>query len=138
MCRRLLRKRQQEICLSICKIRKQHIFSPFCPIYLSGRLVWGKAVLEEKQRKAVHKIQITDRSTGTVTGVKDVNSFDEKEISLVTEEGVLMIKGEELHVTRLDLEKQEIDLAGRVDSLAYSQGIAKAKGGEGMLKRLLG
>ena len=51
---------------------------------------------------------------------------------------MLMIKGEELHVTRLDLEKQEIDLAGRVDSLAYSQGIAKAKGGEGMLKRLLG
>ena len=94
--------------------------------------------MEEKQRKAVHKIQLADRSTGTVTGVKDVNSFDEKEISLVTEEGVLMIKGEELHVTRLDLEKQEIDRAGRVDSLAYSQGIAKAKGGEGMLKRLLG
>ena len=48
------------------------------------------------------------------------------------------MKGEDLHVTRLDLEKQEVDLAGRVDSLLYSQGTAKMKGGEGMLKRLLG
>lgn len=94
--------------------------------------------MEEKQGKAVHKIQLSDRSTGTVTGVKDVNSFDEKEISLVTEAGMLTIKGEELHVTRLDLEKQEIDLAGRVDSLTYSQGIAKDRGGDGMLKRLFG
>ena len=70
--------------------------------------------MEEKQRKAVHKIQLTDRNTGSVTGVKDVNSFDEKEISLVTEAGVLTVKGEDLHVTRLDLEKQEVDLAGRV------------------------
>lgn len=94
--------------------------------------------MEEKQRKAVHKIQLTDRNTGSVTGVKDVNSFHEKEISLVTEAGVLTVKGEDLHVTRLDLEKQEVDLAGRVDSLLYSQGTAKMKGGEGMLKRLLG
>ena len=70
--------------------------------------------------------------------MKDVNSFDEKEISLVTEAGVLTVKGEDLHVTRLDLEKQEVDLAGRVDSLLYSQGTAKMKGVEGMLKRLLG
>ena len=54
----------------------------------------------------------------------------------MTEAGTLMVKGEGLHVTRLDLEKQEVDLAGRVDSLTYSQGISKAKGGEGMLKRL--
>lgn len=92
--------------------------------------------MEEKQRRAAHKLQVTDRNTGSITGVKDVNSFDEKEICLVTEAGVLTVKGEELHVTRLDLEKQEADIAGRVDSLIYSQGIAKAKGGEGMLKRL--
>ena len=65
-----------------------------------------------------------------------VNSFDEKEISLVTEAGTLSIKGEGLHVTRLDLERQEVDIEGKVDSLIYSQGITKAKGGEGMLKRL--
>ena len=39
-------------------------------------------------------------------------------------------------MTRLDLERQEVDIEGKVDSLIYSQGITKAKGGEGMLKRL--
>lgn len=92
--------------------------------------------MEEKTGKTVHKLQFTDRKKGTVTGIRDVNSFDEKEISLVTEEGILCVKGENLHVTRLDLEKQEVDLAGKIDSLTYSQGIAKAKGGEGILKRL--
>lgn len=92
--------------------------------------------MEEKRPAAVHRLQLTDRNRGSITGVKDVNSFDEKEISLVTESGILTIKGENLHVTRLDLEKQEVDIGGKVDCLLYSQGIAKAKGGEGMLKRL--
>ena len=92
--------------------------------------------MEEKQHKAVHKLQLTDRREGNITGVKDVQSFDEKEISLVTEEGILLVKGEELHVTRLDLEKQEVDIGGKVDSLIYSQGTTKEKGGEGVLKRL--
>ena len=47
---------------------------------------------------------------------------------------MLTIKGKELHVTRLDLEKQEVDLAGQIDSLVYSQGKIKEK--EGMMKRL--
>lgn len=92
--------------------------------------------MEEKQHKTVHRIQFTDRREGSITGVKDVQSFDEKEIILVTETGNLLVKGEELHVTRLDLEKQEIDIGGKIDSLIYSQGITKAKGGEGVLKRL--
>lgn len=92
--------------------------------------------LEEKSGMTTHRLQLTARKKGSITGVRDVHSFDEKEISLVTEAGMLTVKGEELHVTRLDLEKQEVDIAGKVDSLIYSQGIAKAKGGEGILKRM--
>lgn len=92
--------------------------------------------MEEKQHKAVHRLQLTDRREGSITGVKDVQSFDEKEISLVTEAGILLVKGEELHVTRLVLEKQEVDIGGKVDSLLYSQGTTKAKVVEGVLKRL--
>lgn len=92
--------------------------------------------MEEKLNKTAHRLQITERKKGSFTGVRDVNSFDEKEISLVIDGSVLTVKGEGLHVTRLDLEKQEVDIQGRVDSLIYSQGTAKSKGGEGMLKRL--
>ncbi len=92
--------------------------------------------MEEKQKGKIHRLQLTSREKGCIQGVRDVNSFDEKEISLVTEGGILSIKGEGLHVTRLDLERQEVDIEGKVDSLIYSQGITKARGGEGMLKRL--
>ena len=92
--------------------------------------------MEEKQNKKAHCLQLTDRQKGCIQGVRDVNSFDEKEISLVTEAGTLSIKGEGLHVTRLDLERQEVYIEGKVESLIYSQGITKDKGGEGMIKRL--
>ena len=92
--------------------------------------------MEEKQHKAVHRLQLTDRREGSITGVKDVQSFDEKEISLVTEAGILLVKGEELHVTRLDLEKQEVCLLYTSDAADDLTRTTKAKGGEGVLKRL--
>ena len=49
----------------------------------------------------------------------DIKSFDEKEILLFTQAGKLVIKGEQLHVKQLDLEKGEVDLEGKVDSLTY-------------------
>ncbi len=92
--------------------------------------------MEEKQVKTGHKLQMTDRETGSISGVKDVVAFDDGEVS-TTNAGMLTIKGSELHVTRLDLDKQEVDIAGQVDSLVYSQGtVLKSKGGDGMLKRL--
>lgn len=45
-----------------------------------------------------------------------------KEVYLETEQGVLLIQGDELHVNRLSLEKGEIDIDGRIDSFAYLTG----------------
>lgn len=55
-----------------------------------------------------------------VTGVLDVLAFDLNEILLETEQGMLMVKGKDLHVNRLSLEKGEVDLAGQIDSASYS------------------
>ena len=55
-----------------------------------------------------------------ILAIAAVNGLDMNEIILETEQGMLMIKGNELHVTRLSLEKGEVDVEGRVDSLAYS------------------
>lgn len=75
--------------------------------------------MEEKKVISTHKLILENRQGGTITGVRDVNSFDEKEILLFTQAGKLVIKGEQLHVKRLNLEKGEIDLEGRVDNLCY-------------------
>ena len=68
----------------------------------------------------VHKLVVNNRKTSMVTGVLDVLSFDLNEVLLETEQGLLMIKGKDLHVNRLSLEKGEVDITGHVDSLTYS------------------
>ena len=75
------------------------------------------------------KLTLFNRSDGLVTGVKDVLSFDAKEILLDTQLGLLMIRGEDLHVTRLTVEKGEVALEGRVDSLVYSDQKAEEDSG---------
>lgn len=71
-----------------------------------------------------------------LTGIKDVLSFDAKEILLDTEQGILMIRGDELHVNRLSLEKGEVDVDGRIDSLTYSENSSYGKTAEGFFGRL--
>jgi sporulation protein YabP len=92
--------------------------------------------MEEKQYTKAHKLILSNRRTGTITGVSDVISFDITEVLLETEQGMLMIKGSDLHVNRLTLEKGEIDLEGKIDSLAYSDVTSYQKQGESLLGRL--
>ena len=67
-----------------------------------------------------HKIMLTNRRTCTISGVVDVLSFDMNEVLLETDQGMLMIKGKDLHVSRLSLDKGEVDVDGNIDSLTYS------------------
>ncbi|MBQ7370487.1 MAG: sporulation protein YabP [Blautia sp.] len=92
--------------------------------------------MEEKKQGSLHRLLWNDRTAGTVTGVKDVRSFDESQILLVTEDGKLLIKGDKLHVRQLDLEKGEVELEGRADSLTYlSKNTDKKE--ESLWKRML-
>ena len=92
--------------------------------------------MEEKQYSKAHKLILSNRRTSTITGVSDVISFDITEVLLETEQGMLMIKGSDLHVNRLTLEKGEIDIEGRIDSLAYSEVTSFQKQSESLLGRL--
>lgn len=83
--------------------------------------------MEESKIVKAHKVLLSNRKTGNFSGVIDVLSFDVGEILLETEQGMLLIKGADLHVNRLTLEKGEIDISGRIDSLNYSDGNAYGK-----------
>lgn len=92
--------------------------------------------MEEKQTRGPHKLVINNRRTSLVTGVLDVLSFDLNEILLETEQGMLMVKGTDLHVNRLNLEKGEVDLSGNIDSVAYSESHSQGKSGESLFGKL--
>lgn len=93
--------------------------------------------MEEKQLMVKsHKIVMNDRKDACITGVEDVLSFDAGEVLLQTSLGVLMIKGSELHVSRLTLERGEVDIDGKIDSLTYSDHTPYSKSGEHLFNRL--
>ena len=99
--------------------------------------IWGGFCMEETLGSIrPHRITIQDRKTAGITGVSDCVSFDENEVVLDTDMGLLTIRGKELHVNRLTLEKGEVDLDGTVESFAYSSNEALRRSGESLFARL--
>ncbi len=77
---------------------------------------------------SLHTVLINTRTKMTVTGVTDVKSFDESLIIGKTEEEAMSIRGENLHIDKLCLETGELEISGRIDSLAYSKAYIKNEG----------
>lgn len=76
--------------------------------------------MDEHRDQRTHKLNFINRGVGVVTGVKEVKAFNETEIILDTDMGMLAIKGMGLHVTKLTLEKGEVEIDGTVDSFIYT------------------
>ena len=83
-----------------------------------------------------HKISLTSRKRALLLGIKDVRSFDSGEVILETTQGILTIKGQELHINRLLLERGEVDVDGKVDSMIYSEDNSLSKKTGSIIERL--
>ncbi|MEG0780559.1 MAG: YabP/YqfC family sporulation protein [Oscillospiraceae bacterium] len=66
-----------------------------------------------------HHVELESRERLTVSGVEDVERFDEGGIVLSTTAGLLTISGEGLHISTLSLDGGELHVDGRIDSLTY-------------------
>ncbi len=76
-----------------------------------------------------HNIIMEDRRRLTVSGVSDIDSFDEQAVVIFTSMGELTVKGQDLHINRLSLEVGELLVEGDIDALVYSQREVKTQGG---------
>ena len=85
---------------------------------------------------APHRLTLDGRDKLTVSGVEDVERFDENEIVMNTTDGVLIVNGENLHIGKLSLDGGELHVDGRVDALSYEDGAVSHSGG--LLSRLFG
>ena len=92
--------------------------------------------MEEKQVMTNHNLLMTNRKGISLTGILDVISFDLREILLETSEGMLTIKGNDLHINRLSVEKGDLEVEGRVDALLYSEVVSAKAMGESFLGRM--
>ncbi len=75
-----------------------------------------------------HNCILEDRKILSVSGVKNVGSFDEETIVAVTECGELTVKGTGLHITKLSLEIGELCIEGKMNSLQYADVAEKSAG----------
>ena len=75
----------------------------------------------EEMRPVGHHLVLEERESLTVSGVEEVESFDENTIVMVTVQGVLIVRGEELHIEKLSLDGGDLKVEGMVESLTYEE-----------------
>jgi len=75
---------------------------------------------EEKKSMGAHNLILEERGSLTVTGVEDIDSFDDQTVVIYTGLGELTVRGNQLHIERIDLQAGELELQGQVDSLTYA------------------
>lgn len=68
-----------------------------------------------------HRIHLEERSALSVSGVEEVESFDENTISLSTSQGGLTVRGQDLHIEKLSLDGGDLKVEGTIDSITYEE-----------------
>ncbi len=89
---------------------------------------------EEWKNPKEHTVHMTDRKQVRISGVTDVLRFDEEAVAVDTTYGLLLLKGEGLHVGHLNLEQGEIAIDGQIDEMTYAENNQPMK--HGFLSRL--
>ncbi|MBQ8057202.1 MAG: sporulation protein YabP [Ruminococcus sp.] len=75
--------------------------------------------MPEQIYKSNHSLILDNRSSLTLTGISDVIGFDEQTVNLMTDCGALIVKGESLHINKLNLDSKDVCIDGTVNSLQY-------------------
>lgn len=68
-----------------------------------------------------HSMSMENRERLSLSGVEDVSGFDESLVVLRTSMGALTIRGEGLHIGRIDLDSGSLELSGKVQELSYDE-----------------
>jgi sporulation protein YabP len=88
-----------------------------------------KMVDEKKVVKLPHNLILEDRRALSVSGVADIDSFDEQSVILFTDLGELTVKGFNLHINKLNVDTGELTLEGEIYSLSYADEQPQKGGG---------
>lgn len=76
---------------------------------------------EERGLQLPHKLSLEERKKLTVSGVAEVVSFDESAVVLRTARGVLLVRGQDLHLKTLSLDGGQVAVEGMVSALIYEE-----------------
>lgn len=76
---------------------------------------------EKKNVKLSHNLILKERKLLNLSGVLDVDSFDDRTVVAYTELGELTIKGKDLHISKINLDSGDLELDGEIYALEYAE-----------------
>lgn len=92
--------------------------------------------MEQNNAVKTHKFSLDNRKSMNLTGAKDVVAFDLNQVILESTMGMIHIKGQDLKVAKLSIEKGEVAINGRIDSIVYSDVKDYSEKGKSLIKRM--
>ena len=81
-----------------------------------------------KKQGLPHNLSLIERHKLSLSGVEDVESFDEAAITLYTSGGMLLVRGSGLKIEKLSIDGGELAVEGKIDSLEYSDAPSTRRG----------
>ena len=84
---------------------------------------------ENKKDTAIHRVVMEGRQSLRVSGVEDVESFDDDTVVIYTVDGTMTVKGMDFRINKLSVEDGELEIDGDVDSILYSDSRKEEHGG---------
>ena len=90
----------------------------------------------DKDISSNHIVNINGRKSVTITGVKKIDNFSDLEFLLETNMGYILIKGNNLEITKLDTFQGDVSIKGKIDSLTYLESSNKKEKNESLLSKL--
>lgn len=82
--------------------------------------------MQENMLNKSHNFILENRKKLVLTGVRDVDSFNESEVNVFTELGELKIKGKELQIKNINVESGEMEMTGFIESFNYGNNTERA------------
>ena len=106
-------------------------------IHRINMYVGGLAMPYEELSGMQHRLELDGRERLLVSGVEEVERFDEEEIVMNTTAGTLVVGGTNLHIGKLNLDGGELHVDGAIHTLLYEDTVPKGSQG-GLFRRLFG
>ncbi len=85
--------------------------------------------IEDKQTNIIQNVILENRKKLSLSGIKDVLSFDDEIVIVESELGLLNIKGEDLRVNKISVETGDVVIDGNIRAIEYSDKNISSKQG---------
>jgi len=98
-------------------------------------------LLDDKSYKTAakpqHNIVVENREKISISGVEDVESFDEENMIIHTQMGVINLRGSGLHLGKFSVDTGDLTIEGELDEIIYSDSGAYNKP-RGLFSKMFG